>query len=509
MSENRNKIFAVYTPDLPGRHVFGDLKDAKKLCSSPASRFKICASQEEVDEFYNLVKDVKPINDVNKVIEPKTPYSEPKGPMLSKFRIVIEKLENDRFDELVEENPRYLVNTSGEKPTILHNGIRHNALHVACIKGNLYVASQVLKLVCSPEFMTNAFGSDIGIEDKCTHFLDLFLNLPDKNTHQTPLHLASKNGHPDIVKLLMGYKQLVKEPLNKYDENPADLAASGLRGASELEKRRCAKLIVKYLKSTMYYIAFYRLVGEVGRPQHVIFDEKPPPDLYDIPEADLKRCLRSQIVNVKGFEQGIHTVKHFERDNIGPSGDFIGTFANVSVNGSLLNNDSSPASGSSMGRRKVMREFYLSCFMGPFVGEEDCHECFLKWKESKINLCLTRPLDGYERVGKELANEYKVQFVNLQNETEEDIEAGDEFYDANDHFVDQPGLSGITDQKPMVNEEKLEEQKENIAQGNMDVEAPQDDNDIFYDAPANQDLDDLADIFGTKCHLHSPLSNGN
>lgn len=91
---------------------------------------------------------------------------------------------------------------------------RHNAMHVATQSGNLHVVRMIISLMRSPEFMERCYGSPVQLEMKAAHMLDLFLNLPDKVGHNTPLHFAAKNGHLDVVRELTSCKQCVRKPLN-------------------------------------------------------------------------------------------------------------------------------------------------------------------------------------------------------------------------------------------------------------------------------------------------------
>ncbi|CAD5234906.1 unnamed protein product [Bursaphelenchus xylophilus] len=243
-----------------------------------------------------------------------------------------------------------------------------------------------------------------------------------------------------------------------------------MRGVTELEKRRTAETIVNLLKSQLFYIAFYRLVGETGRPQHVIFNEKPAIDLYEIAEDHLKSCLRSEPVNIEGCNKG--PVKYF--DSIGASGDFIGSALDLSMDSSL-SSSGSPVSinGSSLARRRAFREYKMTCYLGPFLEEDECQKCCLKWIRTNKDVCLTKPLNGYEKVGKELAEEFNVEFVDLSAQEEDE-----EFFDAMSYNDD------------------------NI---NADV-----DEDEFFDAPQEftNDITELSDLFTQKCLVKSPLRTG-
>lgn len=148
--------------------------------------------------------------------EPKALYSEPEPPRLNRFRVAIERKDNKAFDEALQENPRFILNTTVDGPTILQGAQRHNVMHVSCSAGNLYALNATLEALASSRFLLNAYGTLNDIDTLYDHLLDTFLNTPDKNANNTPLHFACKNGHLDIVKKLMSFGVCRRDPVNRW-----------------------------------------------------------------------------------------------------------------------------------------------------------------------------------------------------------------------------------------------------------------------------------------------------
>lgn len=66
--------------------------------------------------------------------------------------------DDDVFLGLVSQNPRYLINVSSDTPTIVVEGFRYNALHLAAKCGNVYVARYVLHFVCDNKALLTLYG---------------------------------------------------------------------------------------------------------------------------------------------------------------------------------------------------------------------------------------------------------------------------------------------------------------------------------------------------------------
>lgn len=108
---------------------------------------------------------------------------------------------------IVQLNPRYLV-SSGDTPTILKEGPRYNALHVAAIEGNTDMCRLVLQTIENPSFIEFLHGQRNPSTDEVSAILlDLYLNMPDKCRSETPLHFAAKFGSVGVVEVLISYPQ--------------------------------------------------------------------------------------------------------------------------------------------------------------------------------------------------------------------------------------------------------------------------------------------------------------
>ena len=127
-----------------------------------------------------------------------------------------------RFKELAWANPHLIVSTS-DTPVILHDGARYNALHM-CAKQNKTAVAHTLLCILQSE----AFWHLLYPDDSCTprnnrinYMLDLYLNTPDKQCGEIPLHIAAKFGFVAMIELLCSHPTTNRAALN-FDGYTAD-----------------------------------------------------------------------------------------------------------------------------------------------------------------------------------------------------------------------------------------------------------------------------------------------
>jgi ankyrin repeat protein len=89
-------------------------------------------------------------------------------------------------------------------------------MHVACTAGNLYVVDRVLDFLESSDFLHRAYGEIPDFESLVDHLLDSFLNTPDKNANNTPLHFACRGGYLEVVKRMVVHPICRRDPLNRW-----------------------------------------------------------------------------------------------------------------------------------------------------------------------------------------------------------------------------------------------------------------------------------------------------
>lgn len=124
---------------------------------------------------------------------------------------------------IVQLNPRYLV-SSGDMPTILKEGPRYNALHVAAIEGSTDMCKLILQTIENPGFIEFLHGQRNPSTDEVSAILlDLYLNMPDKCRSETPLHFAAKFGSVGVVEVLISYPQC-KMTKNSDGHLPKDVS---------------------------------------------------------------------------------------------------------------------------------------------------------------------------------------------------------------------------------------------------------------------------------------------
>lgn len=199
--------------------------------------------------------------------EKQSPFKGPKPQELIVLRKAIEKGDTDRVHHIVWKNPRYLI-SNGDTPSILQEGSRYNALHIAAKAKNSKMTELLLNTVTNVEFVKLLYGDDNeeNAKDRAKVFADLYLNTPDKALNETPLHFAVKFGAVDVVEVLVSYPQCDKTVKNKYGQIPAKIICDRLEGPNKKLRERIEQLL-----EDTYYVPVLRaednsLPPKIGDP---------------------------------------------------------------------------------------------------------------------------------------------------------------------------------------------------------------------------------------------------
>ncbi|XP_017112899.1 ankyrin repeat and LEM domain-containing protein 2 homolog isoform X2 [Drosophila elegans] len=204
------------------------------------------------------------------------PFRAPTKQELQEFRKQIEGGHIERVKRIVWENPRFLI-SSGDTPTSLKEGCRYNAMHICAQVNKPRIAQLLLKTITDPEF-AQLYAGKKGSRHMCAalnrSLLDYYLNMPDKARGETPLHFAAKNGHADMVEVLISYPECKSLP-NLEGKEPKEIIC--LRNA---QATNGCILKITMLLDDPYFVPVLRCMSntippQVGKP----FSPSDPPNL--------------------------------------------------------------------------------------------------------------------------------------------------------------------------------------------------------------------------------------
>jgi len=220
--------------------IFDDMKTAFALCkkySKQNSRVKIFANRNDAEIFIEQQRQMKSnSNDVSTINEPipksvntdaeKLPYSDVPTAELTKLYNIVEKGNESEFERLIWSNPRYLI-SSGDAPTIVKISVRYNSMHVAALSGQSGIICSLIKTIKNIQFIRRLYVNDTEEQSRqrIQFILDMYLNTPDKMQNESPLHLASKFGHYDAVRVLLDEPSCSRDAVNKANATPRDVVS--------------------------------------------------------------------------------------------------------------------------------------------------------------------------------------------------------------------------------------------------------------------------------------------
>ncbi|XP_052871248.1 ankyrin repeat and LEM domain-containing protein 2-like, partial [Anopheles cruzii] len=211
--------------------------------------------------------------------EPVLQFVKPSSQQLMAFRKLIEENDVGKVREIIETNPRYLINKVN-RPTILKEGPRYNALHIVAIEGREQICNLILQTVSKPAYMALLHGEPSPADAEATAMLlDMYLNTPDKSSNETPLHFAAKYGSVGVVMELMAYAEC-KLQRNPQGMLPGDMICSRAKAVNNTPEIRQA---IRELLEVGFYVPVLRSDGDsvppiVGEPFTIANPSKLEPE---------------------------------------------------------------------------------------------------------------------------------------------------------------------------------------------------------------------------------------
>ena len=179
----------------------------------------------------------------------------------------MKKGDENKFFELTESNPRYLM-TPCDTPSVIHSGTRANALHVAAEAGSARMTTLVLEAVQDPELMARMYPSE-SAESRARrqeYLFDLYLNSHLKASFDTPLHQAAKIGAVDVVAILAQYSSCDTKAKNKYDMTPADAAGTRMTQDDPQVVEQIQNLLSDHVYIPVFRVNDHSMPSFIGEP---------------------------------------------------------------------------------------------------------------------------------------------------------------------------------------------------------------------------------------------------
>ena len=363
----------------------------KVLKEIKGTRFKVFKSQAEAEEYSASHVPAVPesSSDPSLLSSPKpsekSEFKSLKSQQEVQFRKAIEKSPSDLefLSSCIEENARYLV-TPSDTPTILHQGPRHNALHVAAKHGKEEAARLVLSQVTGG-LMSRMYPAECPVQNQVRrdHLVDLYLNMPDKGGGDTPLHLASKFGRLELVKLLCSYHQTRLDLTNRNQETALAVVCS--RAGDDVTREQILTVM-----SGQLVIPVYKAVDtkQLGRPISL----RQAADMLDI--SDGEESFSSQ------FNVSTSPLVQSSRARLTPDLRSPQLTSPLGLRSPLANSPlvNSPSLGT------------ISAVLGP-VPASQAERLWRSWKVSPARERLEDPALGLERQGRRLADREGVEWL--------------------------------------------------------------------------------------------------
>ncbi|VDK50415.1 unnamed protein product [Cylicostephanus goldi] len=154
-------------------------------------------------------------------------------------------------------------------------GFRFNALHIAARHGKVDVVQRILHLVNDATFLADLYGTtEDDARFRAENIVASYLNTPDKGNCDTPLHIAAKFGHVDVVRALVDQPLMDKHFLNKEGQTALEVACARYTGSDKRERKAEMELLLGG-----FFVSLYRSADNSTTPKIVQSERFPEPTL--------------------------------------------------------------------------------------------------------------------------------------------------------------------------------------------------------------------------------------
>ncbi|VDO07995.1 unnamed protein product [Rodentolepis nana] len=446
-----SKFYAVAVPrSSPGAGLFSSIAQAKsRLKSVKGSRLKAFGSIQEASSYSN--------RPVSESIERPLPVSEGEATKfpsikqqdLVRLRKYIEANDIECIKECVADNPMFLI-TGCDTPTILQLVFRFNAIHIAAKTGRSDVIKLIISYIESLEFWARIYPNADArtAENRRQRVLDLYLNSPETGCMSSPLHIASKFGHVECVRVLANHPTTILDLRDHLEATALESACTRLlidSNCPSLEEKSLRKqAIVRALDERYVVLVDRRVNSDIAGSQPVI-----------LPHGLMGRQLHNLLaatdqLSCPGVTEFCPHLVGSQQRPIVPSTSSVNSHQTPTKSCALQNPTSPPSPTLPFSPRRVipvpissvsmsssfnsplmngspvemgvdLREYGASgqlvlirAILGP-LNTEEAEKAVTSWKKPRnpfwMNLRMVDAEKGYERFGRRLAKEFNTNWT--------------------------------------------------------------------------------------------------
>jgi len=223
-----SKVAFVFHKDSPKPVPVLSVKDGLAIINSPeykskSGRLVVENSEADALEVFEHFRAMSLNPDQQEAATDgyKSPFPRLLTSDLNIFAGYLRKADLENCKALIDTNINYVINLNIDRPTILHQGMRANAFHLAAKIGFIDFIKHVMQIISDVRKLSDLYKFEhrVSMARTSNHLIVSFLTTPDK-MGKTPVEIARRAGQTKTANFLSSLMRCL------HEDHPIDYAPS-------------------------------------------------------------------------------------------------------------------------------------------------------------------------------------------------------------------------------------------------------------------------------------------